>query len=320
MISFDRIGIIGAGSYGTALAQCFSKKVKHVLLVSDTEIITSNINDLHMNLTVLSGVSLGMNVSCTNTFSHIENSDLLAIAVPMSAVLSVLNQIKEHRIRAPIILCSKGFDIGNGRLQSDLLETILDNDYAILSGPSFAIEIAQGLPAEVNIAGRNTKLSEKIAESLSSAMFKIETINDHIGLQVAGALKNVLAIGCGILSGLNLGNSAVAKLIVKGLHEMSELAVALGGKKETFLELGGIGDVILTCTSKQSRNVSFGEHLAHGGTTDNWNGRLVEGISTAKIIPIFEQSHGIKMKIFSRIHEVIHEKKFLFEIIPEIIC
>ncbi|MDR1982718.1 MAG: NAD(P)H-dependent glycerol-3-phosphate dehydrogenase [Holosporaceae bacterium] len=319
MVSFNKIGIIGAGSYGTALAQCFSKMAEQVLLVSDMEIITSNINDLHMNLTVLSGVSLNMNISCTNTFSYIQDSDLIFIAVPMSAVSSVFKQIKEHQIRIPMVLCSKGFDIENGRLQSDLFEEILDNDYAILSGPSFAIEIAQGLPAEVNIASKNSKLSREIAKSLSSVMFKIEAINDHIGLQVAGALKNVLAIGCGILSGLNLGNSAIAKLIVNGLREMSELAVVLGGKKETFFELGGIGDVVLTCTSKQSRNVLFGEHLAKEGNIDNWNGRLVEGVSTANVIPIFERNYNVNMKIFSEIYKVIHNKKSLFETISKII-
>ncbi|MDR0678168.1 MAG: NAD(P)H-dependent glycerol-3-phosphate dehydrogenase [Holosporaceae bacterium] len=319
MVFFNKIGIIGAGSYGTAIAQCFSKKTKEVLLVSDTEIITSNINDLHMNLTVLSGVSLNTNISCTNVFSQVKNSDLVVVAVPMLAVSSVFRQIKEERIEVPIVFCSKGFDVENGRLQSDLFETILNNDYVILSGPSFAMEIAQGLPAEVNVASKNSELSRKIAASLSSTVFKITAIDDYIGLQVAGALKNVLAIGCGILSGLNLGNNAVAKLIVEGLHEMSDLTISLGGKKETFFEAGGMGDVILTCTSRQSRNVLFGEHLAHGGTLDNWNGRLVEGISTAGIIPIFEQSRGVKMKIFSEIYKVIHEKKSSFEIISEII-
>jgi glycerol-3-phosphate dehydrogenase (NAD(P)+) len=319
MVSLSKIGIIGAGSYGTAIAQCFSRKAKEILLVSDTETITSNINNLHMNLAVLSGVSLNTNISCTNTFSHIKDSDLVVVAVPMSAVSSVFMQIKEEQIMAPIVLCSKGFDVENGRLQSDLFEAILDNEYIILSGPSFAIEIARGLPAEVNVAGKNRELVGKIAAALSSAMFKITAIDDYVGLQVAGALKNVLAIGCGILSGLNLGCNAAAKLIVTGLAEMSDLAVSLGGKRETFFEAGGLGDVILTCTSRQSRNVTFGEHLAHGGTLDNWNGGLVEGITTAGIIPIFEKNRGVRMKVFSEIHKVIHEKKSSFEIIAEII-
>jgi glycerol-3-phosphate dehydrogenase (NAD(P)+) len=319
MFSFNKVGVIGAGSYGTALAQCFSKRAKEVLLVSDTKVITSNINTLHMNLKALCGASLNMNISCTDDFSEIRDGDIIFIAVPVSAVLLVCQQIKESRIRAPIVLCSKGFDIENARLQSDLFEEILDNDYAVLSGPSFASEIAQGLPAEVNIASKNHELSNRIAESLSSEMFKMEVIDDYIGLQVAGALKNVLAIGCGILSGLKLGNSAIAKLIVNGLQEMADLAVPLGGKKETFLRLGGIGDTVLTCTSRQSRNILFGEHLAAGGGVDNWHGPLAEGVFAAKVIPPLEKKHGVNLKIFSEIYRAIHEKKCIFEMVQEII-
>ncbi|MDR2158219.1 MAG: NAD(P)-dependent glycerol-3-phosphate dehydrogenase [Holosporaceae bacterium] len=319
MFSFNKIGIIGAGSYGTAIAQCFSKKAEEVLLVSDVKVIAANINKLHMNLKALCGASLSVNVACTNNFSEVNDSDIIFIAVPMAAVSLVCRQIKESRIKTPIVLCSKGFDIENARLQSDLFEEILDNDYAVLSGPSFASEIAQGLPAEVNIASKNNELSNRVALSLSSEMFKMEVIDDYIGLQVAGALKNVLAIGCGILSGLKLGNSAIAKLIVNGLHEMAQLAVSLGGKKETFSKLGGIGDTVLTCTSRQSRNILFGEHLAGGGSIDNWNGPLAEGVFAAKIIPIFEQKYDISLKILSEIHRVVYQKKCIFEMISEII-
>jgi glycerol-3-phosphate dehydrogenase (NAD(P)+) len=233
--------------------------------------------------------------------------------------MPVFQQIKQQEVTVPIVLCSKGFCIENGSLQSTVLEEILDNDYAIFSGPSFAHEIAKGLPAGVNIASKNHKLSAKIAEDLSSRMFSIEPIEDYIGLQVAGALKNVLAIGCGIFLGLNFGNSAIAKLMVDGLREISELAVALGGQQNTIYNLGGIGDTILTCTSRQSRNILFGEHLAVGGTLGNWKGPLAEGVSAASVIPMLEQNNNIKLRIFSQIHKIIHEKKNVLKAIIQIV-
>jgi glycerol-3-phosphate dehydrogenase (NAD(P)+) len=319
MTLLEKIGIIGAGCYGTAIAQCFSKKVEEVLLISNSKVIASSINELNMNSSALPGISLNQNISCTDVFARIHECCIVFLALPMSAVLSVCKQIKEYGIRVPVVLCSKGFDVENGRLQSDLFEEILSNDYAIFSGPSFAHEIASGLPAGVNVASPNMELSRCISESLSSATFKIEVIDDHIGLQVAGALKNVLAIGCGIFSGLKLGNSAIARLIVNGLGEMAELAVARGGKQETLSTLGGIGDTILTCTSRQSRNVLFGEHLAAGGHVSNWNGALAEGVLTAKAIPLFKRNYKCAMKIFAEIHQTIHEGKSVPEAVAQII-
>ncbi|MDR0580690.1 MAG: NAD(P)H-dependent glycerol-3-phosphate dehydrogenase [Holosporaceae bacterium] len=319
MISLEKIGIVGAGCYGTAIAQCFSRKAKEVLLVSDSKTTMLSINKLRMNLNALPGIPLNSNIACTDVFSEIQNCDVVFFALPMSNVLFVCRQIREYGIKTPLVLCSKGFDAENGRLQSDAVEEILDNNYAVLSGPSFAHEIARGLPAGVNIAAKDMKLSRRIAECLSTPTFKIEAIDDYIGLQVTGALKNVLAIGCGILSGLKFGNSAVAKLIVGGLREMAELSSVLGGKKETILELGGIGDAILTCANRQSRNVLFGEHLAAGGHLKNWTGPLAEGVSSAKAIPLFEQNYNISIKIFSEIYSVIYENKSLCETISKII-
>ncbi|MDR0753713.1 MAG: NAD(P)H-dependent glycerol-3-phosphate dehydrogenase [Holosporaceae bacterium] len=319
MISLEKIGIVGAGCYGTAIAQCFSQNAKKILLISNSKTTASSINNLHMNLRAFPGILLSPNIECTDVFSEIQNCGVVFFALPMSKVLSVCRQIKKYGIKTPLVLCSKGFDAENGRLQSDAVEEILDNNFAVLSGPSFAHEIVQGLPAGVNIAGKDMKLSRCIAECLSTPMFKIEAIDDYIGLQVVGALKNVLAIGCGILSGLKFGGSAISRLIVDGLREMAELSNALGGKKETIFELGGIGDVILTCTSRQSRNVLFGEYLATGGNLKNWTGELAEGVSSAKAIPLFERSHNISMVIFSEIYQAIYKNKNLCEVISRII-
>jgi glycerol-3-phosphate dehydrogenase (NAD(P)+) len=319
MNRFKKVGVIGAGNYGTALAQCFSRKAGEILLIGELETVVASINKLRMNLRSLPGISLNANIFCSCDFSELRDCDVVFLAAPASALATVCEQMKKCGVKAPAVLCSKGFDAENGRLQSDLVGEILDNDWAIFSGPSFANEIAQGLPAGVNVASPNRELSEKISKSLSSEILKIEPIDDYIGLQIAGALKNVLAIGCGILSGMKLGDGAVAKLISDGLRETAILVAALGGKKETLLELGGIGDIILTCAGKGSRNISFGEHLARGGTLGDWNGPLAEGAFAVKAIPTFERKLGIKLRIFSEIYQIVHEKKCPFDAIGEIV-
>ncbi|MDR0556030.1 MAG: NAD(P)H-dependent glycerol-3-phosphate dehydrogenase [Holosporaceae bacterium] len=319
MVFLKKIGIVGAGNYGTAIAQCFSRKAEEVLLISIEDAVTTNIEKLRMNMKSLPGVLLNPNISCSSVFSRIQCCDVVFLAVPLAAVASVCRQIKDNgAISSPVILCSKGFDVENGRLQSDLFEDVLGNDYAIFSGPSFAREIAQGLPAGVNIASKKCELAMNVAESLSSEMFKIEAIDDPVGLQVAGALKNVLAIGCGILSGLKLGNSAIAKLITEGLGEMSAMAIALGGKGETISKLGGVGDTVLTCTSRQSRNVLFGEYLAADGDRDEWTGPLVEGAFASRAIPAFCRKLHLDLGIFSCIHSIIYEKTPAIDLILEI--
>ncbi|MCR5225012.1 MAG: NAD(P)H-dependent glycerol-3-phosphate dehydrogenase [Alphaproteobacteria bacterium] len=316
---FRKIGIIGAGSYGTAIAQCFSLTAERVILISNSATTATSINKLHMNIKSLPGIGLNSNINCTCDFSVIRSCDVVFIVVPVMAVESVCQQLKDYKINKPIVLCSKGFDVQNGQLLSSLAHSILENDIAIFSGPSFAKEIAQGLPAGVNVASENFELAQTIAKSLSSDVFTIEPIEDFAGLQIAGAMKNILAVGCGILSGLNMGNSAISQLIVRGLHEMIKIAASFGGKKETFFELGGIGDIILTCTSKQSRNVLFGEYLARGGKLKDWNGSLVEGAFAAQIIPIFSQKLALTIPIFSEIYKVIYEDKCAQDMISAIL-
>lgn len=317
MISFERVGIIGAGSYGTAIAQCFGRRAKKVLLISNEDRATLCINESHTNPDFIPGVVLSENISCSGVFSDVSDCDIIFIVTPTAAVESVCRQLKQHEITAPTALCSKGFCNDEGKLQSTLFEEILDNDYAIFSGPSFAGEIAAGLPAAVNIASKNGELSGRIAENLSSENFKIEPIGDYIGLQTAGALKNVLAIACGIFFGLKLGNSAVARLITEGLNETARLSVALGGQKDTIFALGGVGDTILTCTCRQSRNMMFGEHLAAGGTVENRNGPLAEGVFAVKSIPILEQRCNIRLKIFSEIYKIICDRKNVNEAVAD---
>ena len=306
--SYKKIGFIGAGCYGTAIAQSMSVRAEKIMLITDSQTINDDINSRHVS-SVLGNAKLSENISCAiNDYSAIKDCEVLFITVPVGAVVTVCNLIKENAIKSPVILCSKGVDTENARLISEVVEEIIDNDLFVFSGPSFAIEVVQGLPFGVNLAGKDTQLACKIAEKLSSEACTVKPITDYIGLQIAGAFKNILAIGCGMKRGLHLGNNAIAKFIVDGVAEMVQLATKMGGQKDTFSELGGIGDIILTCTSEQSRNERFGEHLAAGGTLSNWEGPLAEGAFAAKGIPVFANKYDVQFNVFDEIYKAIYRK------------
>lgn len=303
--SYGKIGFIGAGCYGTAIAQSVSARADKIALITDSEEIKADINNAHISK-VLGNAPLNANLSCDMDYSTIKDAEIVFITVPVGAVTTVCNLIKENEIKVPVILCSKGVDTENARLISEMVSDIIGNELFVFSGPSFASEVVCGLPFGVNLAGRNMNMAIEIAERLSSSNCVIKPIADYIGLQIAGAFKNILAIGCGMKRGAKLGNNAIAKFIVEGVEEMAALAVAMGGKKETFFELGGIGDIILTCTSEQSRNGLFGAHLACGGTLDSWNGPLAEGTFAAKAVPLFAEKYHIDFKVFDEIYRAIY--------------
>lgn len=303
--SYGKIGFIGAGCYGTAIAQSISARADKIALITDSEEIKADINDAHVSK-VLGNAPLNTNLSCDMDYSAIKDAEIVFITVPVGAVTTVCNLIKKNEIKVPVILCSKGVDTENARLISEMVSDIIDNELFVFSGPSFASEVVRGLPFGVNLAGRNMDMATEISVRLSSPICTIKPIADYIGLQIAGAFKNILAIGCGMKRGAKLGNNAIAKFIVEGVEEMAALAIAMGGKKETFFELGGIGDIILTCTSEQSRNGAFGAHLACGGTLDSWNGPLAEGAFAAKIVPLFAEKYHIEFTVFEEIYRAIY--------------
>ncbi|GHT95855.1 glycerol-3-phosphate dehydrogenase [NAD(P)+] [Alphaproteobacteria bacterium] len=303
---YEKVVVVGAGCYGTAIAQCFGVRSKEVLLISDIPSIEESINNTRINKEAFPHAVLSDNISCTTDFYKSVDANIIFIAVPASAAELICRQIKEHCIQNPVVLCSKGLDVAGVRLMSDLAEEIIDNDIVVFSGPSFAHEVVRGLPFGVNIASKNRDISDEIVARLSNPNFTIKPIDDYIGLQIAGAFKNILAIGCGIFSGRKYGSNAIAKLIVDGVREMIDLTVAMGGKKDTFLELGGIGDTMLTCNSMQSRNVLFGEHISKGGSRHTWKGNLAEGAFSAKAVPLFEDKYQVPMKVFHWIHKTIY--------------
>ena len=308
-MALKKIGIVGGGCYGTALAECFSRISETVVVVEKNSQIVDSVNRNHENSVSLPKVVLAENIVYTDDESSLSDSEVIFLAVPANFVKQTCEYVKDSAI--PLVLCSKGFDLENKRLLSDSVEGYLSNEIFVLSGPSFAAEISVNLPAKVNLAGKNFAKCVELSKELSSKNFKIEPIKDVIGLQVAGALKNVLAIGCGILLGKNLGQSAAARFMVEGIQEMTKIAESFGGRAETFTKVGALGDVILTCSSLQSRNMSFGKFLADGGSLQVWNGPLAEGVFSAKFIPNLSCSTKIFMKIYQVIYGLISVEEFI---------
>ena len=192
--SYRKIGFIGAGCYGTAIAQSVSTRAEKIALITDSEEIKDAINSSHISK-VLGNAPLSANLSCDMDYSIIKDAEIVFITVPVSAVTTVCNLIKQNKIKVPVILCSKGVDTENGRLISEMVSDILeDNELFVFSGPSFASEVVRGLPFGVNLAGKNMDIATEIAERLSSSNCTIKPIPDYIGLHIAGAFKNILAI------------------------------------------------------------------------------------------------------------------------------
>lgn len=319
--SFKKIAFIGAGCYGTAVAQAFSERVvDEIVMISDSAEIKESINKEHVSRP-LGDAPLSENIVCDTDYNAIKDAEIVFITVPVIAVAEVCGKLRDFGISVPIVLCSKGLDVDNARLISDMVSDIFSdnengksakltaNELLVFSGPSFANEVVKGLPFGVNIAGKNLDLAKDVAQKLSSDTCFIEPISDYIGLQISGAFKNILAIGCGMKRGANLGNNAVALFMVRGIGEMADLAEAMGGSRETiFRSLGGIGDIILTCTGALSRNGRFGEFLAQGGTLKTWEGALAEGAFAAKAVPGFTKKYGVKMPSFEEVYRAVYER------------
>ena len=299
-----KIGIVGAGSYGTALAQCLGIGKNEILLVSKTKDVAHEINQQHTNEKALPSVELSPKIRCGTDCQQLADMDIVFIAVPAQNVLEVCLQI--DALGRPLVICSKGLDPKTGDPLSKTLDINISSDFVFLSGPSFAIEIAKGVKAVVNISGKNGDLAREISYGLSSEQFEIKPTGDYIGLQIFGVFKNILAVGCGILDGLQAGSSCTAKLITRGIQEIITLTEKMGGNRDTFFEVGGIGDIFLTCTSEKSRNIAFGKFCACDDPR-KWQGALAEGALSVKWIPHLEEKYRLQMPFFRKIYSIVYE-------------
>jgi len=295
-------GVIGGGAWGTALAQVCARAGLQVTLQAREVEVVEAVNGARENPLFLPGVTLDEAVRATTDMAGLAACELILAVAPAQHLRSALAALSPHaRKGLPILLCAKGVEQGSLKLMTQVLEeTIPHACPAVLSGPSFAGEVARGLPTAVTLACPDDELAKRLAEAIATPAFRPYVVADMIGAEAGGAIKNVLAIACGIVEGKELGRSAHAALITRGFAEMTRMAVALGAEAETVAGLCGLGDLVLTCSSPQSRNMSVGLALGGGQTLEEaLSGKLsvAEGVASAPAVRDLAAKLGVEMPI-----------------------
>jgi len=310
----NNIALLGAGSWGTALAILAARNGCQVLLWGHNPDHIAALARDRENKQFLSGLAFPDNLQVTNDLAEIAAfSDVLLICVPSHAFKDILIKLKPHLSNeVKIAWATKGFNADDGSLLHEVVADIFGTQTpaAILSGPTFAREVAADLPTAITIAANQPDFARQLADRLHGGRFRTYTSSDVIGVEVGGAVKNVLAIAAGIADGLGFGANTRAALITRGLTEIIRLGVKLGGKPDTFMGLAGLGDLLLTCTDNQSRNRRFG--LALGLGKDRKDaiaeiGQEIEGVFAAKETYLLAQKHGIEMPITEQTYKVLYE-------------
>jgi glycerol-3-phosphate dehydrogenase (NAD(P)+) len=309
-MSFKTAGVIGAGAWGTALAEVCARAGLDVVLWAREPEVRQSIAEKRQNSQFLPGVTLSESISATGDFAALASCDFVLAVPPAQFVRQTLEPFAFY---APegllVVLCAKGIEQGSLKLMTEVLaESLPKGRAAVLSGPSFAAEVSRGLPTAVTLACEDAALGQELAEAIAGPTFRPYLSDDMIGAEAGGAVKNVLAIACGVVEGLQLGRSAHAALITRGFAEMTRLAVAKGARAETLAGLCGLGDLVLTCSSPQSRNMSVGLALGSGKSlSEALAGKLsvAEGVATAPAVRALAKKLGVEMPICEAVAAVL---------------
>ena len=307
-----RLAIIGGGAWGTGLAAEAARAGAAVTLWARDPDVVAAINRDHQNPPFLPGIQLDPRIAATGDAAvALTGADAALIVVPAQFLRGVLAQLAPLLPAGlPLLLCAKGIETGSGKTMTEVAGDIAPAaPLAVLSGPSFAAEVARGLPTAVTIASRDATLAQAFVAALGSARFRPYSSHDPIGAEIGGAVKNVLAIACGIVEGKGLGDNARAALITRGLAEMVRLGIAKGAAAETFRGLSGLGDLVLTCTAVQSRNYALGAALGRGLRREEaLAGRraVVEGVASAAAVAGLAARLGVEMPVTAAVDGVLH--------------
>jgi glycerol-3-phosphate dehydrogenase (NAD(P)+) len=309
-MALQTVGILGAGAWGTALAIVARRAGRDVFIWAHEAETVADINQKHRNETFLPGIKLDEAIEATERFNQVANCDMLLMVTPAQHVRFIAGELAPFaRHGQPLVLCSKGIEQTTGKLMSQIVaEALPAAEIAVLSGPSFASEIAKGLPAAVTLATEEEAQGAALAHALSHPQFRCYWSEDVVGCEIGGATKNVYAIGAGIVAGKKLGANAHAALVTRGFAEMARFGAALGGRRETLSGLSGLGDLVLTCGSPQSRNMSLGIELGKGQSLEDVLAKrlsVTEGVYTAGALVEMAAARGIEMPIAQAIHAVI---------------
>jgi glycerol-3-phosphate dehydrogenase (NAD(P)+) len=301
-----RLFIVGGGAWGTALAVTARRAGREVVLWAREKEVVEGINRDHENKLFLPGVRLDPAIRATDRLD--EEADGVLLVVPAQHLRSVARNLATSR---PTLLCAKGIEQKSLAIMTEVAAEMLPKArLAVLSGPTFAIEVARGLPTAVTLASGDLAVAKSFTGALGTRSFRPYLSDDPVGAEVGGAVKNVLAIACGIVVGRKLGDNARAALITRGVAEMVRLAVAKGGRPETLMGLSGLGDLVLTCTAMQSRNHSLGVALGEGRPlSEILAGRrsIAEGVDTAAAVTALAARVGVEMPISAAVAAILHD-------------
>jgi glycerol-3-phosphate dehydrogenase (NAD(P)+) len=307
-----RIGVYGAGSWGTALAAQLARNGFETTLWGRTGPDFAKLISSHINERYLPGIALPASLHFSVDFSSVAAaSDLHLIVVPSHAFASVVQELARHRANAAgVAWATKGFEPGSGRFLHEVAEAALgDTPLALVTGPSFAKEVAIGLPCALTVHSDDEGFASEVAGSLHGNGMRAYTGDDIRGAELGGAMKNVLAVATGVCDGMQLGLNARAGLITRGLNEMLRLNTVLGGKSETIMGLAGLGDLVLTCTGDLSRNRRLGLALGQGKALQaaiREIGQVVESVQTADEVMRLAKRHGLDLPICNSVCEILH--------------
>ena len=306
MAAFEKVGVLGAGAWGTALAQQASQAGRSVLLWGRDAALIEAMGQSRENRRYLPGIPLSEGIALEREITALAETDLILAVVPAQALRANLDVLSGLSwTPRPLVICAKGIEAGSGLLMTEVAAEVLpDWPLAVLSGPTFAAEVARGLPTAVTLAAEQEGLAEELAAALGTKTLRPYASRDVISAEVGGAVKNVIAIACGLVEGLGLGENARAALITRGLAEMARLAAAKGGGPQGLMGLAGIGDLSLTCNSPTSRNYRLGLALAKGGDAP---GDLAEGAASAPAVVALAARLGVEMPIAEAVTAVLQE-------------
>lgn len=317
----ERIAVVGSGAFGTALASVIALTGRNsAILVGRDSALIEDLKSERLHDAVLPGIPLPEKLEFSAEADAIGDAGIVLFAMPSQAQADAARQYGPYLAKdAIVVTCAKGIERTTGALLTDMLERELpDHLVGVLSGPGFAADIAKGLPTAMAIAATDMKVAERLAQAISGRTFRLYASADRIGVQLGGALKNVLAIACGIVEGGGIGDSARAALIARGLAEMSRFIVAKGGNADTARGLSGLGDLVLTATSHQSRNLRFGIALGRGEKVDPSHGELVEGAFAAAVASRLAEELGVEMPITDAVSAIIEGKLGISEAIEQL--
>lgn len=316
-----KIGVIGAGAWGTALAVLANRAGSRVTLWTRNQDVQESIADRNQNELYLPGVFLDPEIYVTDNLEQTCRSDILILCVPAQHARTILITIPDYVDRRVILtIACKGIERGSGRLVSEIVQRALpSNPLAVLSGPNFACDVVAGKPTATTIASSNRAVAEQVVFCLGTTFFRPYICTDVIGTQIGGAVKNVMAIACGIALGRGFGENARAAIITRGLAEIQRLTQAKGGRPETVTGLSGLGDMVLTASGStkdtiQSRNMAFGYALGTGHSLEeaqNLQGGVKEGFYTAESVYELAQKLHVEMPICEAVYRILHQGEMI---------